>query len=128
MGLCCLWSAGSQKDRVEALFQMVNPPDEAQEWITHSDGGWKQSLFTLFEISTKLAYESDQKEKRIDQKEYERIWKAMIESEAEGEFIGFKEALYETESKYSKEEFVNLMVKNPACNWVLDGEKIREKF
>jgi len=37
---------------------MVNPPDEAQENIAHTDKGWEPTLFMLFEIATKYAYEA----------------------------------------------------------------------
>jgi hypothetical protein len=38
---------------------MVNPPGEAQEKIASNDGGWKPSLKMIFEIATKVTYESD---------------------------------------------------------------------
>jgi hypothetical protein len=107
---------------------MVNPPGEAQENIAHNDKGWNDSLFTLFEIATKITYENDPKEKKIDRKEYERIWKAMSDCEDEGALLGFKDSLYGASGKLTRDEFIDAMNTNSKCNWVLDAELIRKRY
>ena len=108
MALCVLWSTGTVAQRAQALFQMVNPPDEAQENIAHTDKGWEPTLFMLFEIATKYAYEATG-EQKIEMKEYQRIWKAMMSSELGDDFKGFKDSLYDAESKLKHQEFIDKM-------------------
>jgi len=56
----------------------------------------------LFEIATKQTYEQDPQEKKMDRKEYERIWKAMANNGSEGPLHGFIDALYGTNSKLTR--------------------------
>jgi len=42
-------------------------------------------------------------------KEYQRIWKAMMSSELGDDFKGFKDSLYDAESKLKHQEFIDKM-------------------
>ena len=109
---------------------MVNPPGEAQEKIASNDGGWKPSLKMIFDIATRMTYESDPKhEVKIERKEYDRIYGVMIDAEVEGdEYMSFLDGLYGSEAKLTREVFLEEVVKDKSTNWIFDAEKIRNRF
>ena len=84
----------------------------------------------LFEIATKMTYESDPKHDiRIERKDYDRIWGVMCDAEVEGDdFSSFLDGLYGNEAKWSKQDYMREVVENKSANWIFDAEKIRFRF
>ena len=95
MCLALLWCQGSDYDKAETLFEILNPPGEQnQDKVAAQDKEWDLVLKNIFEIATKvlveLALKNDKvafEKAKFDEEFRQRAMKGMHYSELEPDDI-----------------------------------------